>query len=62
MGSALPIKIENPFFYHGVNFNCGLRSHDSWGNSFAKMECTVRIILMYVRNVGSLRLATGGAR
>jgi len=61
VGSALPIKTENPFFYiMEVNFNSALRSHDLWGSSLAKTEYTICIINIYVRNVRNLRLATGG--
>ena len=63
MGSALPIKIENPFFcIMEVNFNCALRSHDFWGNPLAKTEHSTPIVFMYVRNVRKQRLATGGDR
>lgn len=66
MGSALPIKIENPIFHHGHNFNYALRSRDCWGNSLVETECTIYTIIhtmfMYVWECANQRLAAGGGR
>ena len=62
MGSAAPIKIENPLFHHEANFNYALRARGTWGSSLTETQFFIYIIFMYTRKRDNQGLATGGGR